>query len=111
MVLRNALVVIWRASPDCPQLGKLQSGRSVASECNNATAITLTSRDGRTSLSFILVLPIEPRSNIGQRVSIKCSIETFRNVSDMRSREHVVYEDSLANITAGLDSWDKDKAE
>jgi len=42
------------------------------------------------SLSLILVPAIEPRSDIGQRVSIKCSIETLRNVSDMRSREYIV---------------------
>jgi hypothetical protein len=49
------------------------------------------SRDDGTSLSFILVPSIEPRSDISQRVSIKCSIKTFRNVSDMRSREYIVH--------------------
>jgi hypothetical protein len=41
--------------------------------------------------SRLSLLLIEPRSDIGYGIFIKRSIETFRNVSDMGSREHVIH--------------------
>ena len=41
--------------------------------------------------SPLSVLLIEPTSDIGYSVPIRCSIEILRNVPDMRSREYVVH--------------------
>src|SRR6516164_10604592 len=57
------------------------------------------SAESMSDFSIIILLPasplsvllIEPTSDIGHSVPIKCSIEILRNVPDMRSREYVVH--------------------
>jgi len=57
--------------------------------------------EGRNSVGFIVILPIEPRSDVGEAVSIKCSQYDFLRAS-LRARSRFLNSPPGRFIKVGL---------
>src|SRR5258708_37198114 len=64
---------------------KVEKRRGAEAPLLNKSSGQMTGCAGRSSL------PVNPANNVSQGISIEFSIQAFQDVSDLRSRQHVVH--------------------